>query len=137
MKSSCLSSKNICKHVFFTVNHDFIWERNNLIKRCVNKLQLNEQNKWRSKDEHVFFSLVIKLSLANVQNIILSKPIFFSKKKKKKKKKVNQSWNFEKQLSLDQLQPNAINTYPCCEPLIQPQMSPPFHRYKIAKPLMC
>ena len=68
---------------FFTVNHDFIWEGNNVIKRCVNKLQLNEQNKWCSKDEHVFFSLVIKL--AHVQNIILSKPIFFSKKKKKKK----------------------------------------------------
>lgn len=29
------------------------------------------------------------------------------------------------------------DTYPCCKPLVQPQMSPPFHCYKIAKPLVC
>jgi hypothetical protein len=26
--------------------------------------------------------------------------------------------------------------YPCCETFIEPQVSPPFHGYKIAKPLM-
>lgn len=49
-----------------------------------------------------------------------------------KEYKVAASWLLRKM----HVQSWEIHNYPCCKSLIKPQMSPPFHSYQIAKPLM-